>query len=261
MTTTHRSHTFLFASALLVVFLTQACKTSQVEEGFSFPLSPDKLWAEAVTNKSSLDSFYVPAAIGISADGSFYEGLPAIKAHLSKLHPAGIDTIYNLARKIAGRDSSYTYELSGYTSQGEQYRQLCIWNQRGSSPKRELEFLAKANLSQRPDAGVLDTFRQLWMERCNAHDAYNLVAESYTPNALYYNHKPLIIGTDSIAVEYSYMNRIRYHLWLTPLAIEMVNQDLAFEIGQCSGSYGGKYVLVWQRNEQGIWQVLFDSNI
>ena len=262
MTATHRPQILLLAITLLVTFLTYACKTTpQVKEDFTSPLIPDELWAQAVTENAGLDSLYVPNAIGILVNGSFYEGLSAIKAHLSTLYPEGIDTIYNLAREIAGRDSSYTYELSAYSSQGEHYRQLCIWNQQETTPKRELEFLAKANLSQRPDSTVLDTFRQLWIERCNAHDAYTLVAKSYTPNALYYNHKPLVIGTEAIATEYSYMNRAQYSLLLTPLVVEMVNPDLAFEIGQCSGSYGSKYVLVWQRNEKGIWQVLFDSNI
>lgn len=263
---THRSHSTFFISLLLLSLLTSACVSTSAEhaeneETASLPMTPNEQWAQAVFNSAALGSMYVENAIGISADGSYYQGRAAIEAHLGAMHPQGIDTIFSLFREFANRDSSYTYELAGYTSDGDAYRQLAIWNQKEASPQRELEFLAKANLQERPQATVLDTFRQLWMERCNAHDAYSLVAESYTPNALYYNHKPLVIGTDSIAVEYSYMNRPQYSLVLTPLAVEMVNTDLAFEIGQCSGSYGGKYVLVWQRNQDDVWQVLFDSNI
>ena len=35
------------------------------------------------------------------------------------------------------------------------------------------------------------------------------------------------------------MNNPDYTLTLEPLAFSMVNDDLAYEIGQCSGSYGG----------------------
>lgn len=247
--------------ALLFLALITACQTTTTATDTAIALSADERWAQAVSTQKGLDSVYTPNALGISVDGSYYQGLAAIKAHLAEMHPEGIDTAFNLAREFAGRDSSYSYELGAYRSNGQEYRQLVIWNQQEAIPQRELEFLAKTYMGERPASTVLDTFRQLWIERCNAHDAYRLVAQSYTPNALYYNHKPLVIGTDSIALEYSYMNRPQYQLLLTPLAVEMVNTELAFEIGQCSGSYGGKYVLVWQRNEQGIWQVLFDSNI
>ena len=267
MTATHRSHPAFFATILFLSLLLAACQTptnapSEATETDSSILTPDKRWAVAVSNGDGLGSIYTAEAIGISMDGSYYQGLPAIKAQLAAMHPQGIDTIFNLAREVANRDSTYTYEISGYTTpSGDAFRQLAIWNHKEEQAVRELEFLAKADLAQRPASSVLDTYRQLWIERCNAHDAYKLVAESYTPNALYYNHKPLVIGTDSIAKDYSYMNRPGYELLLTPLAVEMVSTELAFEIGQCSGSYGGKYVLVWQKNEAGIWQVLFDSNI
>jgi hypothetical protein len=55
------------------------------------------------------------------------------------------------------------------------------------------------------------------------------------------------------------MNNPTYQLTLTPIAVEAAGKDIAFEIGQCSGSYGGKYILVWQKIGNN-WKVLFDSN-
>jgi hypothetical protein len=57
------------------------------------------------------------------------------------------------------------------------------------------------------------------------------------------------------------MEREQYHLTLTPIFIEPVSATMVYEIGQCSGSYGGKYILIWQREQDGKWRILLDSNI
>ena len=98
------------------------------------------------------------------------------------------------------------------------------------------------------------------MALCNAHDAHTLVSAMYTPDAIYYNHSGVVRGTEDIARTYSYMNRTSYQLTLTPLAVEVVSGKVALEIGQCSGSYNGKYVIVWVKTGEG-WQVLLDSNV
>ena len=92
------------------------------------------------------------------------------------------------------------------------------------------------------------------------HNANNLVQEMYTENALYYNHKPIDIGVEQIAKTYSYMNRPQYKLHLEVLKVVPVNKHIVYEIGQCSGSYRGKYVIIWQKTSKG-WQVLLDTNI
>ena len=56
------------------------------------------------------------------------------------------------------------------------------------------------------------------------------------------------------------MNNPKYSLNLTPIVLELVNERIAIEIGQCSGSYNGKYVLVWEKTKDGQWKVLFDAN-
>ena len=133
---------------------------------------------------------------------------------------------------------------------------MVIWRQ----GVKEFEIIV-ANDDIKFDQKEIDQRRKEWMELCNQHNAYNLVSNLYEPEAIYYNHRPVDIGTDKIARTYSYMDRETYSLNLTPIIVHPVANTLVYEIGQCSGSYGGKYMLIWRKNSEGVWQILFDSNI
>ena len=107
---------------------------------------------------------------------------------------------------------------------------------------------------------AIDQARKEWMKLCNAHNAGKLVKQLYTSDAYYYSRGGLIQGTESITTEYDYMNNPSYSLKLTPKHLIFVSSDIAFEIGQCSGSYPLPYMLLWQKQSEGNWQVLMDSN-
>jgi len=57
------------------------------------------------------------------------------------------------------------------------------------------------------------------------------------------------------------MSRESYSLRLTPIKTGQVKNNIVLEIGQCSGSYNGKYIIVWKKNALGKWEVFLDSNI
>ena len=106
----------------------------------------------------------------------------------------------------------------------------------------------------------IDQSRKEWMELCNAHKAEELVTEKYTSDAYYYNRGRLLQGTKSIIQEYGYMNRASYSLKLTPKHVVFVTPNIVYEIGQCSGSYLNPYMLLWEKQADGNWQVRMDSN-
>ncbi len=191
-----------------------------------------------------------------------------------KVHdtPATIQSFYLQLKKDLKRIKSiestfcadispeFSYEIGSFSAAKKQrWKHLVIWNNTGETPRRQLEVLAPASEAPLDQKGI-DQARKLWIELCNQHNANQLVSTTYTKNAIYYNHKPVVIGTTDISEEYSYMNREKYRLHLEPLHVESVQENLVFEIGQCSGSYGGKYMLVWLRGEDGVWRVLLDSN-
>jgi ketosteroid isomerase-like protein len=106
----------------------------------------------------------------------------------------------------------------------------------------------------------IDRARKEWMKWCNSHQAGELVKNLYTKDAYYYNRGRLLKGTESITEEYAYMNSPSYSLTLTPKHVELVNSEIAFEIGKCSGSYPNPYMLLWKRQDDGNWKILMDSN-
>ena len=108
---------------------------------------------------------------------------------------------------------------------------------------------------------VIKKQRAEWIRLCNAHDANTLIETLYTENTMYYNKGRLLTGRVDLVTEYEYMNNPQYNLTLNPILIEPVSETVVYEMGQCKGSYNGKYLLVWQKNSNGVWKVLFDSNI
>ncbi|MEM7379611.1 MAG: hypothetical protein AAF361_00280 [Bacteroidota bacterium] len=219
------------------------------------------VWVELLNRQpDSLFQAYTQEAVGIDRLGNVFAGNMAIvKDH--KLEGLQIDSLESMGRLSAHRDSTIQYEVAQlWTSDGQFFKSLVIWNRSGGEPLRELELIAIADESKSFPTAI-DARREDWMKLCNAHNASELVKDLYTANSIYYNHKPVVIGHEDIASEYSYMNRENYSLKLTPLIREAVDEDLAFEIGQCSGSYGGKYVLIWQKGQDDVWRILMDSNL
>lgn len=153
-------------------------------------------------------------------------------------------------------NKKYTYSIVAARKADQYYKQLLITDQ---ANQRELELTLVASKVAWDSA--IDQRRAEWIRRCNAHNAAKLINDLYLPKTIYYNHKPPITNRTDLIKAYAYMNRPDYTLQLTPLHREMVNASFAYEIGQCSGSYGGKYMICWQKDAQGKWMVFMDSNI
>ena len=212
-------------------------------------------------NLDSLSQCYVDQAVKISPDGTVALGRDEIISHYRDLD-LFIRSIKTTAKIEAHEQRRIHYEIGEFqTDSGDDYTHVIIWQGHGAKGLRELEFVAPADPGSRIDMEELDQRRNLWMELCNEHKVEELVAKMYAEHPIYYNHKPLVLSAEELIEEYAYMTRPQYTLHLKPLHTEIVNQGLVYEIGQCSGSYGGKYLIIWQRKDGGTWKVLVDSNI
>ncbi|OEK00842.1 hypothetical protein BFP97_04655 [Roseivirga sp. 4D4] len=157
-------------------------------------------------------------------------------------------------------NSSLSYEIGQIQSNNGSYAVMFIRGE-NNSPSQNIEFLVIYQRDSPMDvSSILESRRTKWMELCNSHKATELVKQLYTPEAYYYNRGRVIKGTEAISQEYSYMNASNYSLKLTPKHIAFVSPTIAYEIGRCSGSYPLPYMLLWEKQSDGNWQVKMDSN-
>lgn len=218
-------------------------------------------WVNAF-NTDTLESSYDVNAVKIISSDNIISSATEIANHY-KTHKNKITSIESLFSIEANKERGINYELVKYkTDNLKEYTQIVIWKVQNEKTIREFEFTGENTL----EAGQVDTTniakrRKLWIELCNTHNPENLVKELYSTNTLYFNHKPIVKGTEDLIKEYNYMSNENYSLNLSPIKLEVVNANLAFEIGQCSGSYNGKYILVWKKQADGVWKIYIDSNI
>ena len=198
---------------------------------------------------------YTEEAIKIFENASLLQGSQNIEDYYKK-NPITTDSTWS-SFTIAG-NQKFNYEVGGFTFNEETYKHLLITTNE-ENPKRVLEFIAKVN-DTKGSKSEIDAMRKKWMELCNAHNVEGLVRQVYAEKQVYYNHKPAVTDPEALIKEYGYMAHPKYSLKLKPEYFEFVRSDLAFEIGQCSGGYNGKYILIWRKYGDD-WRVLLDSNI
>lgn len=213
-------------------------------------------------NTISIKNYYDSAAIKIISTDSIIEHSTPIANYYTS-HKGKITSIESIFSIEANKERRINYDLVRFkTDDQKEFIGIVIWRMENEKIIREFECTEESTI----ESGNVDTTkiaerRKLWMEHCNAHNAQALVTQLYSSNTIYYNHKPIVKGTADLIKEYSYMNNKNYRLNLQPLIVKAVNASFAFEIGQCSGSYNGKYILIWKIDSDGSWKIFIDSNI
>jgi len=218
-------------------------------------------WKDLLNLKSdSLSNLYAEHAIKIFEDGTTMVGRQPIVDFYHTVSYS-VNSFHSDTILMANAKRGLEYEMSEYTDNSNtKCKQIVIWEGKDSERERVFEFAVEMdetgdNLSE------IDNRRDQWIKLCNMNNAENLINEMYSQNTLYFNHKPLVTGRKSLIEEYAYMNRENYELTLSPIIVDQVNQNLVFEIGQCKGSYNGKYIIIWRKEASGKWEVFIDSNI
>lgn len=157
-------------------------------------------------------------------------------------------------------NTTLEYEIGSIQTESRSYAVMFLKTMKDKSTPK-IEFLIIYEESDtKGELSAVDASRNEWMELCNAHEIEKLMERLYLPDAYYYNRGRLLKGTKALSTEYGYMNSPGYSLKLTPKHIEFVTSDIAYEIGQCSGSYPLPYMLVWKKQENDKWGILMDSN-
>ena len=213
-------------------------------------------WKQFKNSKGSKGNTYTKNAVKVLENGTVLESMQQIVDFHQKENLT-VDSIWTVFKTKA--NDQFSYEIGAFKSGATTYKHLLITTL-AESPKRVFEFIAIGTATN-SDGKAIDQRRAKWMELCNQHDTRGLVEQLYAEHPLYYNHKPVIATREALITEYGYMENPKYSLELKPEHVESVTGKLAFEIGQCAGSYNGKYILIWQKDDKGVWYVLLDSNI
>ena len=227
---------------------------------------PDNLkkWADDINNDNtnSLKNSYDTNAIKIISEDSIIDNSAQI-ANYYRIQTGKITSIESIFNLEANKKKEINYQLVRYQIDNlKEFIGIVIWKMENGKIIREFEFTQETTLeSKKVDTTDIDERRKLWIELCNKNNSENLVKQLYSKHTMYFNHKPIVKGTEELIKEYSYMNNGNYTLNLHPLKLEVVNANFVFEVGQCSGSYNGKYILVWKKQPDGNWKVYIDSNI
>lgn len=198
---------------------------------------------------------YTDKAIKVFPDASFIMGKDVIAAYYVE-NP--MENASRAPMTEVAANTYYTYQINALTINRSPYKEVVILTKDG---KRDFEFIAADSGQANIDLSGIKLARQKWVELCNAHDAAALIDQLYHDPTLYYNHRPPVTTKNDLTKLYSYMNNPAYSLNLSPIHTSAVNENLALEIGQCSGSYPGKYIIIWKKHPKFGWQVLVDSNI
>ncbi|NER16093.1 Cif family virulence factor [Spongiivirga citrea] len=221
-------------------------------------------WVDAINsnNVNALEKMYAPDAMKVISADSIIESSSKIATSYG-ISKNGITSIESLFSVEANKDRHINYELIKYKTEDlNENIQLVIWRLENRKVIREFEFTERNTPeTKKVDLNQINDRRNLWMELCNANNAENLVKQLYSANTIYFNHKPIVKGWDDLVKEYDYMNNSNYNLSLEPMKLEVLNANFVFEIGQCSGSYNGKYILIWKKELDGNWNIYIDSNI
>lgn len=227
---------------------------------------PDNLvgWVNAVNgnNTKSIQNSYETNAVKIVSSDSIINSSAKIADYYT-IQENKITSIESLFSVEANKERKINYELVRYKiDELKEFIEIVIWRMKGQNVIREFEFTQEVtSKSAEIDTTKIAERRKLWIKLCNSNNAENLVQQLYSSNTIYFNHKPIVQGVKDVIKEYDYMNNINYNLNLQPMKLEVVNANFAYEIGQCSGSYNGKYILVWKKESNGIWKIYIDSNI
>lgn len=226
---------------------------------FLLTLSFTGIGQETKKDSSPGLKYYHEDVVGISKDG-LVRGLDAIKAYWDDFYQdqgaiVNHQTLYSIP--VLER-LEYTIE-SFETKNGASFVNLLIWLKTNGDRSKVLDAVYQKADGPVDSKGITKA-REKWMELCNQHNAGQLVRSLYTEDAIYYNRGRVLRGHDQISSEYSYMNNPSYSLELNPQILERVTDEIAYEIGQCSGSYSLPYMLIWKKQSNGNWKIYFDSN-
>ncbi len=145
---------------------------------------------------------------------------------------------------------------------------LTGWSDIGSAWKKEVDVVLEEDQKMGITLDLereLDKERTTWEELANAHDPLAHTNYSYAGGAVYLSGGRRNDGPEEIAQRYSYMENPAYSVYLEDIFLKRTSEGRVVEIGRYSigsrDSNGkGMYLIVWEKQPEGRWQIALDFN-
>ncbi|WP_428235395.1 hypothetical protein [Gracilimonas sp.] len=112
---------------------------------------------------------------------------------------------------------------------------------------------------------LFDPERKKWVELANQHNPEAHIKASYTEDATYFGNGRKSEGRQEIADRYFYMENPNYRVDLEKERLWRISESNVLEIGRYfTGAErrgnGGLYVILWEEQKSGEWQIELDFN-
>lgn len=158
--------------------------------------------------------------------------------------------------------------VGSFKNGGVSYFLLTGWRDFGSGWKKEVDVVFKEDQSlgiSLDIENVLNRERTSWEEKANAHDPLAHTNYSYAEESVYFSGGRRNDGPEEIAERYSYMENPSYSVYLEDIYLKRNSAKRVVEIGRYSiGSRDSKgkgmYLIVWEEQSNGQWQIALDFN-
>lgn len=176
-------------------------------------------------------------------------------------HIKQIKSIHTSYRVHLSENPDMVYEI-GYmvTEKDARYHFIVIWSKEEGTWLRELEVMVKNDSNSNDQKGI-DAARRRWVELANKHSPERLAAEVYAKDFTYYNRNIIYQGYEKLSEAYSYMKDPDFQIDLKKEISIVVRPDLVYEMGKWMNSdYSGSYIIIWKKQQNSEWKIVFDSN-
>lgn len=222
-------------------------------------------WIEAVSNQDSTDEFVSSNGYLFYSDDLIWNSVPGATGVILEFQKGMSD--YRQSNIYLNNTTS-RMTVGSYKVGSSLYFILSGWRDFGSGWKKEVDVIFKEDQSQGISLGleeILNEERRSWEEKANAHDPLAHTNYSYADNSVYFSGGRRNNGPKEIAQRYSYMENPTYSVYLEDIFLKRTSKDRVIEIGRYSiGSRDSKgkgmYLIVWEEQQNGRWQIALDFN-
>lgn len=146
---------------------------------------------------------------------------------------------------------------------------LTGWRNVDGSWKKEIDVMLSLNSNsanvEESLQSELEEERRKWVELANQHKPEAHIEASYTKDASYFGNGRKSEGRAEIAERYFYMENPNYQVDLEKEYLWNISDKNVLEVGRYfTGAErvgtGGLYVILWEKQEEGNWQIELDFN-